>query len=343
MRQIGMTRDTATRRRFLKGIGLAFAASSIGAEVAFGDSPMPAKGGASQPKLSPQEFKQKLVGPIWSNPCLFKENFDLDEEGTKHSIERALKYGIRNFAATAGNTQYSSLNEEEIKRVNRNMVEAVSGRGLTIVATGDWWTGQAVEFARWASSIGASAVQVMLPTRSGGDESVAEHLSAIAKACGLPLVLHGKYTLPLLKRLAQIDAIVAMKEDATLNELIDQQVAFGDRFRIFGGGGENRSLVGKPYGMTAFYSTYSTFAPDISMSYWKAFEAGDEKKATEITLKYDYPFIGRFSHAFWHATLEYFGVGKRYLRPPQVSFTDAQVAELKQFFDGQGLSPDRYK
>ena len=40
--------------------------------------------------------------------------------------------------------------------------------------------------------------------------------------------------------------------------------------------------------------------------------------------------------------MEYFGVAQRYLRPPVESYTDAQMKELKPFFDGQGLDPSNY-
>jgi dihydrodipicolinate synthase/N-acetylneuraminate lyase len=133
-----------------------------------------------------------------------------------------------------------------------------------------------------------------------------------------------------------------MKEDGELARYIDVQIKYGHRVNIYCGGAESRFLVGYPYGAKAFFSTYTTFAPDISMQFWKAIQQDDVKAAVEITKRFDHPFIARFSHPFWHATLEYFGVARRHMRPPQTTYTDAQMAEVKQFFDSQGLDPRRY-
>jgi len=51
----------------------------------------------------------------------------------------------------------------------------------------------------------------------------------------------------------------------------------------------------------------------------------------------------RFPHAFWHATLEYFGVAGRTLRPPQHTSTDEEMKQIKTFFDQLGLYPERQR
>lgn len=295
------------------------------------------------PQRSPKEFKARLVGPILSNPTPFTSNFEPDYDGLRRIVARAVRHGVPVFASTAGNSQYSSLSYEEVKSVTRVLIDAVDGRGLTIAATGDWWTSRAIDYCRYAESLGADAVQVMLPPRRGGDSEVVAHFEAIARGTKLPIVLHGRYSEPLLTRLAAIDAIVAMKEDLELTYYIDRQIEFGDRFEIFSGGAENRYLVGYPYGSKAFFSVYTTFAPDISMRFWKAVQANDLTAAASITKRYDYRFIKNFSHEFWHATLEYFGLAQRYLRPPQRSFTDDEMTSVKAFFDGQGLHPEDYE
>jgi 5-dehydro-4-deoxyglucarate dehydratase len=259
-------------------------------------------------------------------------------------VTRGLRYGIRVFAMTAGNGQYHALDQDEIRAITAAMVEAANDEAIVIAATGDWWTGLTVDYARYADAVGADAVQVMLPTRAADEAGIVKHFEAVASATKLPIVLHGQYSAPLLKKLLPaVPSIVAMKEDGELAYYIDRQVEFGDRLNIFAGGAESRFLVAQPYGAKAFYSTYSGFAPDISMRFWEAARRGDVKAAADITRRYDHPFIARFSHPFWHATLEYFGVAQRYMRPPQPSFTDAQMADVKSFFDAQGLNPEKYR
>jgi 5-dehydro-4-deoxyglucarate dehydratase len=295
-----------------------------------------------KPRYSPQEFKARLVGPILSNPTPFTSRFELDHQGLRRIIARALHYGVPVFESTAGNSQYSSRSYDEIKQITRTMVEGVDGKGLTIVATDGWWTSRVIDFCQFAESIGSDAVQILMPSRANGEDSIFEHFRAVARSTKLPIVLHGVYSESLLRKIMTIDSVVAMKEDSELTYYIDREIEFGERFSIFSGGAENRYLVGYPYGARAFFSTYTTFAPDISMRFWKAMQANDLAKATAITQKYDYPFIKNFTHPFWHATLEYFGLAQRYLRPPQKSFSGEEMKSVKDFFDAQGVYPKDY-
>jgi 4-hydroxy-tetrahydrodipicolinate synthase len=294
--------------------------------------------------LSPDEFKARLEGPIQSGASPFTADFSVDYAGVRNMITRGQRFGIRVFAMTAGNSQYHALDQSEIRAITAAMVEVATDEAIVIAATGDWWTGLTVDYARYAEAVGADAVQVMLPTRAENEAGIVKHFEAVASATKLPIVLHGNYSAPLLKKLLPaVPSIVAMKEDGELAYYIDRQIEFGDRVSIFAGGAESRFLVGQPYGAKAFYSTYSGFAPDISMRFWEAARRGDVQAAADITRRYDHPFIARFTHPFWHATLEHFGVAQRYMRPPQVSYTDAQMAEVKSFFDAQGLKPETYR
>jgi dihydrodipicolinate synthase/N-acetylneuraminate lyase len=120
---------------------------------------------------------------------------------------------------------------------------------------------------------------------------------------------------------------------------IERQRRFGDRLVIYAGGPKYRFLVAQPYGSRAFYSLYSTFAPQIPMRFWEAVRADDLTTAYDIVKKYEFPFFDRWSHAFWRASLEHFGVAQRYLRPPEESFTAEQMQEVGRCFDGLGLRP----
>ncbi len=294
--------------------------------------------------LSPDEFRKKIEGAIFSLPTPFTAAFDVDHAGITKSVDRAAKAGMRLFMLTSGNGEYASLSYDEIKAITRTFVEAAAGRGLVVAAGDGWWTGQTVDYAKYAESVGADAVQIQIPSRKGGDDAVVKHYREVAAATKLPIVLHGDFSAPLLRKLlAEVPAIAAMKEDVTLDYYIARQIEFGDRIAIFGGGGEHRFLVGMPYGSRAFYSVYAPFAPDVAMKYSAAYQSGDMKQAAALVRKYDHPYIQKFSKGFWHASMEYFGVAQRYLRPPMESYTDAQMKELKPFFDGQGLDPKTYE
>jgi 4-hydroxy-tetrahydrodipicolinate synthase len=342
-----MSKNTHDRRSFL---GAAAGATGLGLSGVFRLGPSlwatPASGSVSSIWTKPKtaaEFREALAGPIQSQPTPFNSKYELDVPAIGKIIRRGMHYGVRIYELTAGNSQYDSLSYDEIKLLTKTLAEAVGEDGLAIAATGGWRTGQAVDYARYAESVGADAVQVLLPQRSASDDALLEHFESIAKATRLPIVLHGVYSEALLRRLLQIETVVAMKEDSALDYYIERIIEFGNRVEIFSGGAENRYLVGYPYGAKAFFSTYTSFAPDISMRFWAAIKEADIKKAAQITKRYDYAFIKRFTHPFWHATLEYFRVANRFMRPPQQSFTDEQMKDVKKFFDDQGIDPGMYK
>jgi dihydrodipicolinate synthase/N-acetylneuraminate lyase len=296
---------------------------------------------AKPPLMAPEEFERRLRGPIVSIPTPFSAEFEVDHAAVRRMIRRALARGIRIFDLTNGDGQFGSLSYEEIKQLTRTVVQAVGDDGIMIAGTGPWWTARVVEFARFVETIGASALQVLLPTGSSVDAGE-RHFRQIAQATALPIVLHGKYSRELLQKLAAIDSIVALKEDVSLPYFIDTEIHFGNRFECFSGGSYEWFLAGQEYGARAYFDTYATFAPEISARFWMAIKSNDVATQRDIVEKYDHPFIiEHFSHPFWHATLEYFGVAQRFLRPPCDSFTDEQMKEVEALFEKLDVTPDR--
>jgi 4-hydroxy-tetrahydrodipicolinate synthase len=286
--------------------------------------------------LDPHAFQLALKGPILSAPTVFDEQFRIDHRGLRNMVERGFEGGVRIFALTKGNSMYDSLTYDEVKELTRSLVEVVAGRGMMIAATGAWWTGQVVDYARFAESAGANALQVLIPPNAGAEALVA-HFRAIARSTRLPLILHGQPSLDVLRRLLEIEELAAMKEEFTTDYTVPIYQEFNSRLRIFAGGTKARLLTYRPYGMQAYYSAFATFAPEIAMRFWKAVESNRTGEARDVVLRYDAPFFRRWNHSFWRATLEYFGVARRYLRPPDPTFANAEMKEVREFYTGLGL------
>lgn len=319
------------RREFLR----------VGAALGTGAVLPSAVKAASSTVLAPMDFKKGLRGPIVSIPTPFTSAFQLDSVGLRRMIDMNLRSQITTFELTAGDSQYSFLSYEEIKQLAGMVAEGVGDRGMTIIGTGPWWTSRAIDFARHVESIGGTALQVLKP--GVGEDDLFEHYRQIAAATRLPIVLHGDFSLPLLEKLAQIPSIVALKEDISLGYYIDGMIRFGKRINCFSGGGLDWFMVAQPYGATAYFDSYASFYPEIAVRFWEAVKRGDYAAETEIIKKYDHPFIQNFSAPFWHATLEYFGVAGRYLRPPQKSYGDAEMEKVKEFYDKQDVFPQKNK
>jgi dihydrodipicolinate synthase/N-acetylneuraminate lyase len=321
----------ATRRTFLRS------AAGLGALSA---RPLRAFAEPARTLTTPADFKARLRGPILSFPTCFTADYKLDLAGMRRMIDGAVRAGVGVVALTAGNGMYAILTYDEIKSLTRMMVEAVAGRALTIAATGSWWTGQSEDYARFAESLGADAVQVLMAPRADDDGHVA-HYRAVAAATRLGIVIHGGPTVALVKRLATIDSVVAIKAEFPVETTTALYQELGDRINIFQGGQKSHFLAYHPYGMRAYYSIYSTFAPEQAMTFWKSVQAGDLDAARAFALKYDIPLFRRFSHAFWRATIEHFGVAERHLRPPDRGFDEKEMEGMREFYRALGIGPKR--
>jgi len=290
---------------------------------------------------SPAQFRARLVGAICSVPTVYKEDRSLDLESFKRIVDTGVSAGCSAFTLTSGNNQYDRLSYEEIKQLTRALVEAVAGRGLTIAATGPWWTGKVVSYAKYARELGADAVQVQLPAQ-GDQASQLEHFREAARAAQRAIVLHGQVPIPLLRKLVEMDEISAYKEEYPALYSREVFEEFGKRINIFAGGQKGNFITFWPYGMKAYYSTFSTFAPKVTREFWSAIQAYDLDRAGRVVTRYDVPFFrgapfGSWTHAYWRATLEVHGIAKRFLRQPEVTFDGQQVAKVREFQKQLGL------
>src|SRR5262245_40036355 len=128
-----------SRRRFLQS-ATALGALSLG--------PLRSPAAQARKLTTPADLKQRIEGPILSYPTAYTSDFKLDLAGMRRMIDAGVRAGVKVVAQTAGNSMYATLTYDEIKALTRNMVEAAAGRALTIAATGPWWTGQSVDYAR---------------------------------------------------------------------------------------------------------------------------------------------------------------------------------------------------
>lgn len=297
---------------------------------------------ANKTSLSPLEFKQKLIGPILSFPTPFTENYEINYKGIEKIIEPALAYGCKVVALTSGNSKYDRLSFEEVKELTRFVIKKVGGRALTIACTGSWDRDEILEYVAYAEFLGASAVQVARPKdleKSENIQDIVKFYREVATHTRLGIILHGYYSVDLLKEIIKISSVVGLKEDVDYPYYVTRQIMFGDRLAIFGGGNDGRYLHGYPYGSPAYYSTLYTYAPQEGLKFWKAIQNKDMKTAAEIVLKYDFPFIDQFSPALWQAAIEYSGGPQRFIRPKDETLSETKVKSMRELFSKMGLAP----
>lgn len=127
--------------------------------------------------------------------------------------------GCRGVGPNGSLGEYSSLTDEERRRVARTAIDAVHGSGIVIVGVHGVGAHQAKHWAELAAEDGADGVLCLPPTlyRANRGE-VIEHFTQVASV-GLPVMVYNNpfdtkvdLTPGLLAEIAQIDNIVAVKE-----------------------------------------------------------------------------------------------------------------------------------
>jgi len=166
-----------------------------------------------------------LGGVVVAVTLAFKEDasapgglaVDFDRFG--EHCEWLIANGCRGVGPNGSLGEYSSLSDEERRKVVQVAVDAVAGRGIVIAgAHGVGWH-QARVWAERAGDDGADAVILLPPTIfRASDAEVIEHYTRVADV-GMPVMVYNnpfdtKVDLlpPVVAELAQIPNIVAIKE-----------------------------------------------------------------------------------------------------------------------------------
>src|SRR5260221_5490037 len=112
---------------------------------------------------TPASLRARLRGPICSIPTTFTDAGQIYEDGVRRVIDIAIAGGSQVIMLTWFDSLYPLLSDAEVYALTRLVIEHVAGRALVIAADRSWWTGQAVEYARFARDQGADVMMVKPP------------------------------------------------------------------------------------------------------------------------------------------------------------------------------------
>jgi 4-hydroxy-tetrahydrodipicolinate synthase len=150
----------------------------------------------------------------------FRRDLSLDEEALRRLVRRQVDGGI-DFLVPCGTTGESpTLTSAEQKRVVEITIEEARGRVPVVAGAGGNNTTHVIEMAREFEAMGANGILSVSPYyNKPTQEGLYQHFRAIAAAVNIPVIL---YNIPgrtgvniepaTIKRLAEIDNIVAVKE-----------------------------------------------------------------------------------------------------------------------------------
>jgi 4-hydroxy-tetrahydrodipicolinate synthase len=150
----------------------------------------------------------------------FRKDLSLDEDALRRLIRRQIAAGI-NFLVPCGTTGESpTLTQEEHLRVVAITIEESKGKVPVLAGAGGYNTHHAVVMANEVERLGADGILSVTPYyNKPTQEGLYQHFKAIASATSLPIILYNvpprtnvNIDPPTLRRLAEIDNIIGVKE-----------------------------------------------------------------------------------------------------------------------------------
>jgi len=301
------------------------------------------------------DLQTKIKGPIFSVVVPFRPKDDeIDFSALEGYLEYAYSSGARNFYVMGYNSRFSELSWEEIKVLNTFVTRVVKSYGCdTIVIVADplhCSTATSKDFCRHAENIGADIISLIFREKYYSNEQVLKHYSMCAMSSDIGILVHempfisghGGHTInwpvELLDQLADIENIIAIKEDAKDDDYSHEVIStIQDRLRIIiSGGGKRQWLQFAELGCQSWLNGIGVFEPKLAITFWEAYQQGDQKTWEKIINDIEEPFFEKIVDKYgWHlgikAALEVRGHMRRYERMPMLSLSDKQYKVIAEY------------
>ena len=259
------------------------------------------------------EFMKGVVVPILT---VIDGNEKIDEAGMRDQVEYVIKGGVSGILAFGSNGEFYMVEEDEMERGLKIMVDQAAGRVPVYFGIGAISTKKCCRLARMAVANGAAAVSVLQPMfLKPTYAELYDHFKTIAESIPeTPVLLYNNpgrvgYTLSaqLVEELAHtVPNIVGMKDssgDVTqLEEFIRRNQDVG--FQVMGGK-DTLIYPSLCVGATGSVCTTANFVPKLVCSIYNAFASGDLKEALRLQFQFNPMRLAMDKSSFPVATKDY--------------------------------------
>ena len=234
------------------------------------------------------DFIKGIITPVVT---IIDEQERIDEERMRRQVDFIIEGGIHGILAFGSNGEFYMLDEEEMERGLRIIIDATRKRVPVYCGIGAIRTRKCAELAVMARKHGADGVSVLQPMfLKPTDEELQEHFTAIARAVpDLPLLLYNNpgrtgysLTSALVSKLANVENIAGIKDSSGDMTLTSEMIrgTRGRDFKVFGG--KDTLIFGTlVHGGHGAVTTTANIFPSLVTSVYEKFMAGDLKGALE--------------------------------------------------------------
>ncbi|EOS74931.1 dihydrodipicolinate synthase [Dorea sp. 5-2] len=224
------------------------------------------------------------------------ENERIDEKALREQVDYVIEGGILGVLAFGSNGEFYVIEEDEMERGLKIMVEQAADRVPVYLGIGAISTKKCVRLAKMAKAFGAAGISVLQPMFLKPTETeLFLHFKTIAEAVpDMPMLLYNNpgrvgYTMSgsLVDRLAhEVENIVGMKDtsgDMTQTAEFIRRTRDVD-FKVFGGK-DTLLYASLCHGAAGGVCTAGNFMPELITDIYNKYIAGDLEGALEAQFK----------------------------------------------------------
>lgn len=239
------------------------------------------------------DFIKGVVVPIITP---IDENEMIDEQKLREQVDYVIDGGLDGILAFGSNGEFYMIEEDEMERGLKIMIDQAAGRVPVYFGMGAISTKKCVRLAKMAVAAGANGVSILQPMfLKPTEDELFLHFKTIADAIPeTPVLLYNNpgrvgYTLSgnLVEKLAhEVDNIVGMKD--TSGDMT-QTAEFIRRnrdvnFKVFGGK-DTLLFASLCHGAVGGVCTAGNFMPELITDIYKKYVAGDIQGSLEAQFK----------------------------------------------------------
>jgi len=224
-----------------------------------------------------------IVTPFNENGIDFEKLGELIEIQIANKTDAIVVVGTTGEASTMPDPEHLSAIEYTVKKV--------AGRVPVIAGTGSNDTHHAIALTKGAEELGADGILSVTPYyNKANKQGLINHFKAIAEAVNIPIILYNvpsrtgmNFSIDVLKELAKIDNIVALKE-ASGNISYTAQVAAEVPELYLYSGNDDMIVPVMSLGGKGVISVVANILPEETHNICELFEKGDVAASRKLQL-----------------------------------------------------------
>ena len=236
----------------------------------------------------------RLDGIFIPNVTPFNHNGDIDTEAFSRLVDAWLGTGISGLVVNASTGEGPLLSREEQISMLELAIEKLGGRAMVIAGTGVVGTRETIELTGDARDCGVEAALIVTPYFfRPTDEELFQHYSSILGAVDLPVIIYNvpKFTgysikPSVIERIAEEHSgLVGVKDSSGDPGLVAEIIRLvGDKVNVLSGAADV-ILPTLNLGGRGAILAIANFAPDVCVSLYSAFKAGNQIEVGNLQLK----------------------------------------------------------